>query len=55
MKQKLIDGDEYDALTKGGRKVLNFRPGQRARIKRKARRRLRHEFKNKKALSELAE
>jgi hypothetical protein len=39
----MIDGDEYDALTRGGRRVLAFRPGERAWIKRKYRRRERHQ------------
>ncbi len=34
----MIDGDEYDALTKW-RKVLHFKAGARARIKRRYRRR----------------
>jgi hypothetical protein len=35
----MINGDEYDALTKRGRAVHKFRAGQRARIKRSFRRR----------------
>lgn len=29
----LKGGDEYDALTKGGRKVHEFRAGERAKVK----------------------
>jgi hypothetical protein len=36
---RMGNGDEYDALTKGGRKVHTFKPGVRARIKRRFRRR----------------
>jgi len=32
-------GDEYEALTKRGRRVHHFKPGRRAAIKRKYRRR----------------
>jgi hypothetical protein len=39
------NGDEYDALTKGGRRVHRFRPGARAGIKRRFRRRERRGFK----------
>ena len=38
-------GDEYDAMTKKGRRVHRFRPGTRARIKRNFRRRERRVFK----------
>jgi hypothetical protein len=38
-------GDEYDALTRGGRKVHRFRPRRRERVKRKFRRRERGELK----------
>jgi cobalamin biosynthesis Co2+ chelatase CbiK len=40
---KMIDGDEYDALIRRGRRVHRFRAGDRARIKRKFRRRERHQ------------
>ena len=36
---KMINGDEYDCLTKGGRAVHAFRAGERARVKRAYRRR----------------
>jgi hypothetical protein len=39
----MINGDEYDALTKRGRKVLRFPAGERARIKRAFRRRERRQ------------
>jgi hypothetical protein len=38
----MINGDEYDALTKRGRTVHAFRAGQRAKVKRGYRRRARH-------------
>jgi hypothetical protein len=41
-RSKLINGDEFDALTKAGRRVRHFRAGIRAWIKRKFRRRERH-------------
>ena len=41
----LKTGDEFDALTKRGRRVHKFRPGTRAAIKRKSRRRERRVFK----------
>jgi hypothetical protein len=37
----MINGDEYDALTKRGRAVHAFRAGQRAKVKRGYRRRAR--------------
>lgn len=40
-REKMISGDEYDALTKGGRRVHRFRAGKRARIKRKINKRTR--------------
>jgi hypothetical protein len=43
-KEKLISGDEHDALRKAKKKwvgVFTFRPGQRARIKRRFWRRIR--------------
>jgi hypothetical protein len=39
------NGDEFDAMTKGGRRVHRFRAGTRAQIKRKFRRRERRAFK----------
>lgn len=41
----MSDGAEYDALTKGGRKVHKFRAGRRSFIKRKYRRRERRKLK----------
>jgi hypothetical protein len=38
-------GDEYEALTRGGRRVHRFRAGTRAEIKRRFRRRERHEVR----------
>lgn len=43
-KIKLRNGDEEDALT-GWRKVLNFKPGQRKKEKKKYNKRLRKFFK----------
>jgi hypothetical protein len=40
-RERLIDGDEYDALTRGGRRVHRFRAGKRAYVKRKVNRRAR--------------
>jgi hypothetical protein len=40
-RERLIDGDEYDALTRGGRRVHRFRAGKRAHAKRKVNRRAR--------------
>lgn len=37
----MIDGDEVDAFSRRARKWLSFRPGERARIKRKFNRRVR--------------
>lgn len=34
-----FNGDEFEAMTKGGRRVHRFRPGNRAQIKRRFRRR----------------
>ena len=34
-REPLKGGDEYDALTKGGKRVHSFRPGQRKATKRK--------------------
>jgi hypothetical protein len=34
-RERMIDGDEWDALTRGGRRVHRFRAGSRARVKRK--------------------
>jgi hypothetical protein len=42
---RLRNGDEYDALTRRGRRVHKFRPGRRARIKRNFRRRERRVFR----------
>ena len=42
---RLKTGDEYDALTRRGRRVHRFRPGIRAVIKRRFRRRERRVFK----------
>ena len=39
-------GDEYKAMTKGGRRVHRFRAGTRAVIKRRFRRRERRVFKS---------
>lgn len=39
------NGDEYDALTRRGRKCHRFRAGDRAKIKRGYRRRLRRQMK----------
>jgi hypothetical protein len=39
----MINGDEYDALTRRGRKALRFPAGERARIKRAFRRRARRQ------------
>ncbi len=39
---RLIDGDEYDAIT-AWRHYRHWRPGRRARMKRAIRRRARHE------------
>jgi hypothetical protein len=39
------NGDEYKAMTKRGRRVHRFRPGTRAGIKRRFRRRERRVFK----------
>lgn len=43
---KLVDGDEFDALTKA-RHWFHWRPGQRSRVKRRVRRRERHQAKVK--------
>ncbi len=40
-REKLISGDEWDAMTKGGRRVHRFRAGVRKRIKRKLNKRAR--------------
>jgi hypothetical protein len=50
-RERLIDGDEWDALTRGGRRVHRFRAGSRARVKRKFNKRSRQsarkiEFEN---------
>ena len=42
---RLNTGDEFDALTRRGRRCHRFRPGTRARIKRNFRRRSRRVFK----------
>lgn len=42
-RDKLIDGDEWDALTRGGRRVHSFRPGVRKQVKRKVNRRARRD------------
>jgi hypothetical protein len=42
----LKSGDEYDALTRGGRRVHHFKPGERAAVKRKFRRRERRAGNN---------
>ena len=39
-----FNGDEFEAMTKGGRRVHSFRPGNRAQIKRRFRRRERRTF-----------
>ena len=39
-----FNGDEFEAMTKGGRRVHRFRPGNRAQIKRRFRRRERRTF-----------
>lgn len=44
MRGPLISGDEQDAVT-GWRRFLSWRPGERAKIKRKIRRRERHKAK----------
>jgi hypothetical protein len=41
-REHLIDGDESDALTKGGKRVHRWRAGQRAAVKRIATKRVRH-------------
>lgn len=41
-RQRLIDGDEHDAVT-GWRRYLRWRPGERSAVKRRIRRRERHE------------
>jgi len=41
----MVSGDEYEALTKGGRKFHKFRTGVRAKTKRSYRRRERRIFK----------
>ena len=41
----LKNGDEFDALTRGGRRYHRFRPGVRAAIKRRFRKRTRRVFK----------
>ena len=40
-RERLIDGDEWEALTRGGRRVHSFRAGIRARVKRKVNKRAR--------------
>jgi hypothetical protein len=40
-RQRLIDGDEFDTLTRGGRRVHKFRSGVRKHIKRKVNKRAR--------------
>jgi hypothetical protein len=49
---QMIDGAEYDALTRGGRRVHAFRAGRRAYIKRKYRRRER-QFARRQQISKL--
>lgn len=44
-RDRLIDGDEYDALTRGGRRVHRWRSGERRRIKRKVNKRIRCLYK----------
>ena len=39
---RMINGDEYAALTRRGRRVHRFKTGRRASIKRRHRRRERH-------------
>ena len=38
---KLISGDEWDGLTRGGKRVHIFRAGDRAKLKRKVAKRIR--------------
>lgn len=42
---KMISGNEYKALTKGGRRYHYFQVGERAWVKRKFRRRERHQLR----------
>lgn len=42
-----FNGDEFEAMTKGGRRVHRFRAGTRAQIKRRFRRRERRTFNAK--------
>jgi hypothetical protein len=44
-REQLIDGDEFDAITRGGRRVHKFRAGRRAMAKRKVNRRSRQAAK----------
>jgi hypothetical protein len=44
-RQRLIDGDEYDALTRGGKGAHRWRAGQRAAAKRSVSRRARRKAK----------
>lgn len=43
-KEKMINGDEYDALTRW-KNVLHWKPGERRKIKQKFWKRVRHEIK----------
>ena len=44
-REELRSGDEFDAITRGGRSVHRFRAGQRRWVKRKLSRRTRHAAK----------
>ena len=41
-RQRIVDGDEFDTLTRGGRRVHKFRAGVRKHIKRRVNKRTRH-------------
>jgi hypothetical protein len=40
-RQLLKGGDEYDALTRGGKRVHKWKPGERAAVRRKFNKRMR--------------